>query len=329
MRMNLVLAFAMLTGNAVFAQEPQATAETKVTATVTNNDDGTVTVVANTEGDDPTETNVTATVNDDGTVTVVANKAGSEPAEVKWTEKKGEKKGSSKLATEVVSSINIVMVDDDGKVVTKAVNIAGDHPKGAVAETANAQEFELKMDDGMKILTIKMPDGSTKTIDLNKTGVDVAKMIEVRRVGEMIEVNRVGEEESDESEEGKEKTVHLEIHAAAVADEVRKSLEGLDLEGVVDAKQIAEQIRAAMGEVVPGKDGTKLMKFGRAIVLEGKPLDGTIDIKPGRRIELRRAIDAKAAATNGSSAVLEKLDAIMKRMDQIESDLAELKKSKE
>jgi hypothetical protein len=316
MRMNLVLAFAMLTGTVVFAQEPEVATETNVTATVTKNDDGSATVVANAEGDDSAETKVTATVNDDGTVTVVANKEGDEPAEIEWVEKEGEAKDSSTHTTKVHSSFNIVMVDDDGKVITKTIKVDGDHPHAVIGEKLHAGAFELKMDEG-KSITIQMPDGSKKTIDLRKAGADVDKMIEVRVVGK------------EEAGEGTEKAIKLEVHASAIADEVRKSLEGLDLEGVVDAKQIAEQIHAAIGEVVPGKDGTKLMKFGRAIVLDGKPMDGTIDIKPGHRIELRRAIEGKAIARDSSSAVLEKLDAIMKRMDQIESDLAELKKSKE
>jgi hypothetical protein len=253
----------------------------------------------------------------EGTVTVTVEAAKDEDdaaatEEDESSQESGDGKEKVKSTTNVTSTITVVTVDDEGNVVNKTFTIDG---TGGKSKAGVATGFGIDLQEGSAKgkITLKLPDGTSKTIDLGAKELLGDRVIE-------LQVENKGEDSA-----GEQARV-MRLRARELSEQVRKSLEGIGgADGLIDPEEISEQIRAAMSEAMAGQEeGLKLMRLGRAIVLDGKDIGD----QAVRRFEFRADHKAKEGDSS-SAAILEKLESIMKRMDKIEADIAELKQAKE
>lgn len=247
------------------------------------------------------------------TVTVEAKEVAEEATASEGDEAAAETdEGKVKSSTSVTSTITIVSVDDEGNVVKKTFTIDGTGAEAKQNAAAAGVSVDVKEVGGKGKLTLKLPNGTVKNLDLGTGDLLGGGIIELQV------------EDKGENKEGGQARV-MRLQAQQLSEQVRKSLESIGPNGGIDPEEISEQIRAAMSEALAGQEeGMKLMRLGRAIVLEGKDIGD----QAVRRYEFRADRDTKENDSS-SSAILEKLEAIMKRMDKIEADIAELKQAKE
>lgn len=222
----------------------------------------------------------------------------------KAEEKPVEAKAEAKVESSAVSTVTVVVMDDDGKVIKKSTT--------SKTSEGGPQKVHVQVIDGKRVIEITAPDGTKKTINV---GAAVASGDAVDRVmswafktdkdGELSEVKEVQEQ-------------------------IAKVLKDLDVNVTVDAEMIADQVKAAIIQVRPAVEmakevtgelaGEVLVEIGESafIVESGQPEgEGKEDGKLRRPLQIRRI----AAAGAGMPELMKKLEEITQRLEKIESRL--------
>ena len=256
-----------------------------------------------------------------------------------------------KVEKVVKSTVHIVMVDEDGKVIKKTISSDGEGKDG---EKGQALSYTMK--DG--VIQIGLPDGTVKKLELAKLGKaeGVANIIELRAVPELmkdgklniaadVEIKAVGE---------MMKGIESELHESLKG--LEATIQGLDPKA---AEEIQKQISIAIASAVPETSHSKLMRLGKAaIVLSdddedvaeaiakngrfefrvqreedgGKPMRTFRIVRSGKEsdgeeeVEITKTEKVVVGEASANDKILAKLDAIMQRIDKLEQDVAQLKK---
>lgn len=222
----------------------------------------------------------------------------SKPEE-KPGEAQAEAKAEATVESSSVSTVTVMVVGDDGKVVEKSTTTksSGD----------GAQKVHVHVVDGKKVIEITAPDGTKKTINIGAAAASdaVGKIMswtfKADKNGELTEVKEVQEQ-------------------------IAKVLKDLDVNVAVDAGKIAEQVQAAIIQLKPAAEmakelsGEVLVEIdGSAFIFEPQDSEG----EDGKEAKVRRPLQIRrlAASAGGLPDVMEKLDEITKRLEAIEGRL--------
>lgn len=167
----------------------------------------------------------------------------------------------------IKSTVQIVVVGEDGKVIKKSLSQAADAGGGK-------QAIGYALEDGA--IRITLPEVAERIINLNADvlGEGKHKIIQLRASN-----GDDGEASADAKAVGKSQVMEVEILGEVLHEldqEIAASLEGLHEEleqlGEDQPEKLLEKIREAIRESMPEASKAKMLRLGKAAVVVGQPL---------------------------------------------------------
>lgn len=213
----------------------------------------------------------------------------------------------SKPKVETKASVTVMVIGEDGKVITKSISESGDQEENKV---------KVEILDGKKLIEVTLPDGTKKKVNIG--AVEAEANGTAGRVMRWV-FRKDGEDATDPEK------------ISEVKERVEEMLKNVDVDVKIDAKNIAKQVEAAMIRIKPlmleEKEfaGEMLLELSDSAFIvqedvEGVEADG--ENLPRKRIQVRRL----GSQESGMAAVLKKLEEMSQRLEKIEARLDQLSK---
>lgn len=260
----------------------------------------------------------------------------------------GESVPEAKAESSATASVSIVTVDGDGKVTKKTItqSVSGNTGAEDGDKEAKSASKNIEVKQTENRLEVVLPDGTRKVIELG----DVLK----NRVDGVFEL-RLDEQPGEDGRvvqgfriQGIPDTVKLNELLASQLSKLKETQQQIAKEQGDLAEQQAKIAAELSGKIakaiqieIGGEDGPQIAKFGKMFFLDdviGDEAEVQVEVEidaqgrpvlqSGRRI-IGRALPSKITRNEPSQIeekILDKLEAVLERLEKIEREIETLKK---